>query len=89
MKIFVWKSYGSVKVYALSTVEQVCRVFHTLSDSVTGWGIDKEIIDLCADIEQSNSVSESIGVLRDLIDTIGIGSHETLEHGSSIETLKE
>lgn len=43
MNILIWKGYGEIDAYDISTPEKFKSVIETMIDCVDGWGIDNEV----------------------------------------------
>lgn len=43
MKIVVWKSYGSIKVYEAQTAQQLESIVRTMISCLEHWGLEKTI----------------------------------------------
>lgn len=88
MRVFVWKYYGTCKVYALETTEQVMNLCKQLCKNVSDWGIDQELSE-AMEVFDSDTVNyaDALGSLADIVDAIGVGSHDVLEHGSGVSSL--
>lgn len=91
MKIFIWKMYGDIRVYAVDTVQQVERVVKLLSSSVSGWGLDEaigEATEIVSEAKEKNSLARALQAILVLTDAVGVGSHEVLEHGSCLSKIE-
>lgn len=91
MKIFIWKMYGNIRVYAVDTVQQIERVVKLLSISVSGWGLDEaigEATEIVSEAKEKNSLALALQAILVLTDAVGVGSHEVLEHGSCLSKIE-
>ncbi len=43
MRVYVWKAYGHITVYAAEKLDDMERLFNTVSGALESWGIDNEI----------------------------------------------
>lgn len=43
MKVLVWKSYGDISVYDVSTPDKLKEQITTMIACVDGWGLDKQV----------------------------------------------
>ena len=73
MKIFIWKSYGDIKVYDISTPEKYSEVLEDI----------KKIIQ-----QLGESIPENLKSITDVLDNFGIGTHESFEDGTGIGKLQ-
>ena len=74
MKIFVWKSYGDITVYDISTGEKYSAVLKLVKESFVDFGQD---------------LSECKTIFDCIWKAVGkVGEHESVEFGTCITTLK-
>ena len=71
-KIFIWKSYGDIKVYDISTNEK----YEALKWEVLG------VLEYLG-----CNVNPTSGSIMDIIYEFGLGTHESFEYGTSIGEL--
>lgn len=43
MKVLVWKAYGEIDVYDVSTYEKFHAVLETIMETIEGWGCEEDI----------------------------------------------
>ena len=99
-RILVWKSYGSVAVYAAETVPQLRSIINTICECLDGWGYEDTVDPALALIATEPVddtipalaiyINQLIRTLRDLIETVTEGErHEQFEilHLSRIEAV--
>lgn len=90
MKIFIWKMYGDVKVYAVETVEQAENLFYEIVSCVDEWDMDKEVEFAKKEITKSPvTVDRIIEMINYLLKVFSIGSHESFEFGTGFSVLKQ
>lgn len=81
-KVFVWKSYGDIKLYATDTPEQLRRIIDTMVVCLRDWDIDDVLSDATQFLnsELSKTSREScIDMINKLIDETG-SNHESFEY---------
>lgn len=81
-KIFVWQSYGDIKLYATDTTEQLREIIDTMVVCLRNWDMDDVLSDATQflDSELSKSSREScINMINKLIDEAGC-DHESFEY---------
>lgn len=94
MKIFIWKSYGEIDVYAAETVEQLTSILDTVISCLDGWDLDDHITKVREFIARNDKPDNPRGpadyrkAINYLLDKACIGSHETFEHGTGFDQLK-
>ena len=43
MKVLVWKAYGEIDVFDVSTYEKFHAVLETIMETIEGWGYEEDI----------------------------------------------
>lgn len=81
MKVYVWQSYGSISVYAAETVDDLERLFSTVSCCLASWDIDNEITKLTELFNKGMLLSRRDMMLRAINDLADFGAgHESFEY---------
>lgn len=83
MRVYVWQAYGHIQVYAAEGLDDLERLFNTVSGALETWGVDKELtaarvlLDEGLSTDRTDKIMRSINMLAD----IGKG-HESFEYNS-------
>lgn len=95
MKIFIWKSYGDVKVYNAENVETLKYVYDAIVSVLERWNMDAELAQVYARLNrnlsevQDNEIPKCYRIaINMLLDLIAIGSDESFEYGTGFSTLQ-
>ena len=83
MRVFAWVAYGDVEVHKAATEEDLAVLQKLILDSIEYLGAEEDEIK-----EIVESKIPSIRKINNLIELIGIGTHETFEYGTGFTTLK-
>lgn len=82
-KIFVWESYGDIKLYATDTPEQLRQIIDTIVYCVRDWNINDKLHDATQFLNSElseHSRDSCIDVLNNLIDSVSCSSHELFDY---------
>lgn len=75
MQVLVWKAYGDIEVYDVSTPEKFKKQIVDMIDCVGGWGIEEEIELVESHIEKHpENMKELNRAFNTLVNAIGEGS---------------
>lgn len=74
-RIFIWKSYGDVKVYLIDSEEALTK-------------LRQEIYEACKFLDESPNDFMLQGVDKMIQLVGGVGCHETFEYGTGFSTLR-
>jgi hypothetical protein len=89
-KVFVWKSYGNIKVYATDTTQQLNQIIKTLVSSLRDWGID-DVLQEAEQVLESPLAEQSrancINMIIKLVDEAG-DDHESFEYCEFVKVIE-
>lgn len=98
MKIFIWNAYGNIDVYDATTVESLKKLYDTIKEILSNYGVDDEI-DLIDDRLNSRFQDDEwvgkhelayIRAINSLLELTGMrsGDDDNFELGTGFSTLK-
>jgi hypothetical protein len=80
MKILIWKSYGDIRVYDVSTPEKLKVQIENAIECLDGWGLEKEIILVEKHIEKyPDNLTELMKAFNTIRNAINPGSEDMFE----------
>jgi hypothetical protein len=89
MKVLVWREYGDIEVYEMSTVEQALKISEDVISCMDGWGVEEQIQehkDEIAKILGETVVLENLSIveiyksIKRLLSNVGASGHESFEN---------
>lgn len=80
MNIFIWQSYGDIKVYECEDEGAMMRIVDRIAAATAEWGIESQIERLFSAIERTDDLRV---MQREILSFFRRhGEHEMFEHGS-------
>jgi hypothetical protein len=80
MNVLVWKSYGDISVYDVSTPEKLKALIHMMLDCIEDWGLEKTVQIVEENIEaHPNDFKVLNKCFNSICNAVGVGSHELFE----------
>jgi len=81
--VFVWVSYGGVKVYRADTQQEMRNIFYEITGCLDDWGMENEI----AEAEKFGENGNWERAINNLLDVIDVGSHGSFETGTGFNEI--
>ena len=88
MKVLIWREYGDIEVYGMSTVEQALKISNDVVSCIDGWGAEEQIQEHKDEINEilggtvvleNPSTVEIYKSIKRLLSNVGAYDHESFE----------